>query len=131
MSDNSHLIVPILEGTSIYPTKKELVLKAPGYILNLETGTFKSFSFSETEGEQDLWTGLNNLAVDESAIFFANNILNITNLPDGSIISIASLDGRSVFSGIADNDFQYSFENQPKGVYLIRFNNKSIKIAIK
>lgn len=133
MSDNSHVFVPILEGTKIYPHNNSLKLSAPNFELRFEKGSFKSFSFSESEGQDNLWTSINDIsATNGISIFtFENNELNISSLPSNSNIFIATIDGKMIYSGVHEGSFSYSFENQPKGIYIIRFNNKSIKIVIK
>ncbi len=86
----------------------------------------KSVAFS-TEGT----TGIENLGNATGEVTVEAGRVVLGNLPAGSHVAVFALDGRTVLSAIAEGSYVIDLDAFEAGVYVINYNNRSLKIAVK
>ncbi len=86
----------------------------------------KSVAFSN-EGT----TGIENLDASTEEVTVEAGRVVLGNLPVGSHVAVFALDGRTVLSAIAEGSYVIDLDAFEAGVYVINFNNRSLKIAVK
>ncbi len=86
----------------------------------------KSVAFS-TEGT----TGIENLGAATEEVTVEAGRVVLGNLAVGSHVAVFTLDGRTVLSAVAKGSYEIDLEAFEAGVYVISYNNRSLKIAVK
>lgn len=74
-------------------------------------------------------TAIDEVASDALALCVKEGVLTLAGLPAGCAVTIFTIDGKPVTTGRVDDDgtFALSLNSLPGGVYLINYNNKTIK----
>ncbi len=86
----------------------------------------KSIHFS-TEGI----TGIEDLDDVSENVTIEDGRVVLGNLAADSHVTVYALDGRAVLSAVAEGSYVIDFGALEAGVYVIRYNNRSLKIAVK
>lgn len=59
------------------------------------------------------------------------NILRLSNVPDGSVLHIYAITGMRIGSFTVQNNEVHLNDALPKGIYIIKVNNKATKITVR
>lgn len=90
----------------------------------------RNWTFSAQEGSSDLWAGIEAPATDAVTISWSGDVITIQGLPEGSAVSLTAIDGRTVRSLRAGESCSIPTSGLSAGVYVLTYNNKSIKVAL-
>ena len=85
----------------------------------------KSISF-----KADVEAGISAVATDGDVSIEPGRVI-LGNLAAGSRIAVVALDGRTVLSAVAEGSYTISLDTLEAGVYVISYNKRSLKIAVK
>lgn len=108
----------------------ELVLTCSLGDVKIPVEEVRNLTFSTENGQNDLWLGIDIADADAVNVDIVNNRAIFSNLPEGSHISLTAIDGRVVKSATAAGDYEFAFGQLTQGVYILTYNNHSLKIAI-
>lgn len=59
------------------------------------------------------------------------NILRLSEVPDGSVLHIYAITGMRIGSFTVQNNEVHLNEALPKGIYIVKVNNKATKITVR
>lgn len=93
--------------------------------------SLKYWDYAVAEGDRDRWAGLTLIEDDAVGVVMSDYGVRLYNLPDGSIVSLTAIDGRTVLSDRASGSYEIAFSTLSHGVYVLTYNRKSIKIVVK
>lgn len=75
-------------------------------------------------------SGVAEIKATEPAIGIEDNIITISRIPDGSEVSLYSLDGKQILSTVAKKD-TISMSIGKSGIYLLTINGKTFKLYVR
>ena len=88
------------------------------------------WEYSDQAGDAQ-WTSISGVTVNPDAIVRQTATgVTIFNLPENSIVTLTAINGITVKSLTASGSCQIEFEGLQNGIYLLSFNNQTIKIAL-
>lgn len=90
----------------------------------------KNWTFSTSAGSDDVWTGIELPTASGTNCILNSDRIILSNLPEGSTVSLCSIDGRIVKSSRAEGDYELSISELPKGIYVLTYNKNTLKIAV-
>ena len=121
-SDGSEMKVTIEDDMKTAVAEGNLVITCTKGDIVLPVIDIKNWTFSTSAGSDDVWTGTN-------CILNSDRII-LSNLPEGSTVTLCSIDGRIVKSSRAEGDYELSISELPKGIYVLTYNKNTLKIAV-
>lgn len=90
----------------------------------------KNWTFSTSAGSDDVWTGIESPTASGTNCILNSDRIILSNLPEGSTVTLCSIDGRIVKSSRAEGDYELSISELPKGIYVLTYNKNTLKIAV-
>lgn len=106
-----------------FTTPDEAYIEIP---LNEVTG----WEYSDGTGDHE-WTAIDGVEAEADVTLTRTATgISIANLPDNSVVTLTALSGITVKHLIASGTCTISFEGLQTGVYMLSFNNQTIKIAV-
>lgn len=88
------------------------------------------WEYSDQAGDAQ-WTSISGVTVNPDAIVRQTATgVTIFNLPEHSIVTLTAINGITVKNLTASGSCQIEFEGLQNGIYLLSFNNQTIKIAL-
>lgn len=90
----------------------------------------RHWSYSTEAGLDNLWTDIDEIDADSVGVERGYMMVSFKNLPAGSLVSLMALDGRTVGQWKAEGYFEVSLTDLTPGVYVLTYNDKSIKVAV-
>ncbi|MCM1349349.1 MAG: T9SS type A sorting domain-containing protein [Firmicutes bacterium] len=81
--------------------------------------------------EHQTTAAIDNVATDASTPVFDNGNLSFSNLPAGSVVEVYDVAGRQVLSRQAQGEFTLNLASLTSGIYVVKVNNSTFKIAVK
>ena len=121
-SDGDDMKTTVAEGNLVITcTKGDIVLP----VIDI-----KNWTFSTSAGSDDVWTGIESPTASGTNCILNSDRIILSNLPEGSTVSLCSIDGRIVKSSRAEGDYELSISELPKGIYVLTYNKNTLKIAV-
>ena len=77
-----------------------------------------------------MWTGIESPTASGTNCILNSDRIILSNLPEGSTVTLCSIDGRIVKSSRAEGDYELSISELPKGIYVLTYNKNTLKIAV-
>lgn len=141
----SSVVVHCTDGTSVC-IAMESDMQARVLLSTLELSCQKGYiefpaadvnklTFSTEPGDNTLWglSAIGDVAVDgsiEPGVTRDGSVIRVTNLPDGSKVSVVTMAGAVVTSAVVSGEYTMPVDDFTAGVYIVTVNDKSFKIAI-
>lgn len=100
--------------------------------ISYELDDVRHWTFSSESGDSDGWAGISDVRKDSAiTIDWSGNILHVGNLSDQSVVTVTSIDGRSMFRRTVSGECEIDLGEFATGVYVVNINNQSLKVAVK
>lgn len=102
-------------------------------VISLATSEVNSWTFSTERGTDFEVAGIGTPEVDQNSVELIVNegSLTLNGLAAGSKVMLVSVDGRVAASAVAEGSLTLPTSVLNAGVYILTYNDKSIKIALK
>ncbi len=112
-----------------------LLLECDKGEIRLPVENLKNWTFSAENGLDNLWedktlSGIDAVGSDVVGLEQTGERLLLTNLPEKSKVMLVSMEGRVVAMATATGTCELSLAGLSKGVYVLTYNEKSVKIAL-
>lgn len=135
-SDNGISKISIENGMTTAMTDGDLVLSyekgGVKYEIRHSLADVRHWTFSTEAGDSNLWAGIDGVVNENTVgIDWQGDVINLTNLPVNSQITLVGIDGRTVSSVKATGEYSVKLGELTGGVYVLTINGKSLKIAVK
>lgn len=133
MRDGSNLLVTIEQGMTTQVIDGNLKMTCDKGDVILPFSEVANWTFSTDPGSSDRWSAIHNLDSDASdvRVKIDGSILSVAGLKANSRIQLISMSGRSVaIKRVMCGEIQFDISNLPRGIYILKFDNHSLKIAI-
>lgn len=91
----------------------------------------KYWNYSKSEGDGNLWQGLDLVGSDMVGVVLESDRISLHNLPMDSRIGLYSVDGRVVVNAVVSGYYEIPTSGLVTGVYVLTYNGKSLKVAVK
>ena len=124
------MAVTIEDGMSTKISDGNLVLTSSKGDIILPVSDVQNWTFSTEGGSNDLWAGVELPSGDEVSYVQQADRIVFANLPVNSEVSLVSMDGRVVNRSKVSGSYELPLTGLQKGVYVLTFNDKSVKIAV-
>lgn len=109
----------------------ELKLSCSKGDITASTDDLKHWTYSTLPGDSQLWMGINLPTTDTIAIQVQQGCVYMSNLPAGCYVALTAIDGRTVYAQkTPGGQLTINTSSLQKGIYVLTYNNKSIKIAL-
>ena len=99
-------------------------------VITCTKGDIKNWTFSTSAGSDDVWTGIESPTASGTNCILNSDRIILSNLPEGSTVTLCSIDGRIVKRSRAEGDYELSISELPKGIYVLTYNKNTLKIAV-
>ena len=129
--DGSTTAVGLEDGMTTKVSDGNVTLECPKGTIAIPCDSVKYWNYAVSEGNRDKWAGLTIVEDDAVGVVLSDYGVQLYNLPDGSTVSLTSIDGRTVMTDRASGYYEMAFSSFTRGVYILTYNRKSIKIAVK
>jgi len=131
-TDGSSDIIAIEEDMTVKASEGVLTLSCSKGDISVPISELRNWTYGTLSGQDDLWVGIESPIADDVVIRMGADCVELLNLPGGSDVMLTAIDGRIV-KAVSVND---GYVNLPLadlrgGVYILTYNKKSIKIAVK
>ncbi len=140
---NQALIVQLRNGgEDAFVLSEKPVVTFPNNIMliycdKFETTYYRSeimrFYFEDVNSDDSRVVGIESIDKDNISFYYVDeNNVRITGLKDKTAVSVASLDGKIILNQKCDasGNVTISLDNMPKGIYVISFGSRSVKIKL-
>gem|GEM_PF-1425613 len=100
-----------------------------GYIA-IPLDEVKRWIYSNEPGDAE-WASISAPSVASDIIVKRfGNVIILENLPEGSHVGLVALNGVTLLSAVASESYKVDLSDMESGLYLLTFNNQTIKIAV-
>lgn len=88
------------------------------------------WEYSDQAGDAQ-WTSISGITVNPDAIVRQTATgVTLFNLPENSVVTLTAINGMTVKKLTAGGSCEIAFDGLQNGIYLLSFNNQTIKIAL-
>lgn len=131
--DGNSDIIAMEEGMTIDVVDNQLKLQCDKGSIMVPLSELRHWTYTKIGGNTGEWNGLDVLTGDETSIVLRPDCVEMSNLIEGSMVTLVSIDGRVVASVKAVGGYlELPLDGYRGGVYVLTYNNgKSLKIAVK
>ena len=129
-SDGSEMKVTIEDDMKTAVAEGNPVITCTKGDIVLPVIDIKNWTFSTSAGSDDVWTGIESPTASGTNCILNSDRIILSNLPEGSTVTLCSIDGRIVKSSRAEGDYEFSISELPKGIYVLTYNKNTLKIAV-
>lgn len=130
-TDGSTIAITMEDNMTVNLTNGNVELTCKKGIFSAAIEDVKYWTYSKSEGENDKWAGIENIIGETVSVIVTDDYINLQNLPENSTIGLVAIDGRVIVSDKASREYEISLSELTHGVYVLTYNGKSIKIAVK
>lgn len=124
-------MITMEENMTTKVTEGNLVLTCSRGDITFPVKDIANWTFSTDGGADDLWAGVNLPEGDKPGCVQEGDRIVLSNLPAGSRVMLASVDGRVVKAvSSVSGSYELSLVGLQSGVYVLTYNKESIKIAV-
>lgn len=129
--DGTKLAITIEDGMTTKVGDGNLTLQCDKGTITKPLTDLKFWNYSLLPGEDFETAGIQLTESDTVGLIVENDRVVFQNLPAGSSVGLVSVDGRVLFSESACGYYEISLSELTHGVYILTYNGKSLKIAVK
>lgn len=133
-TDGTTLALTVESGLTTVVGSGEIAMSCDLGIITLPTTEVTKWTFSTEPGMDFGLAGINTPEADANAaveVTVGSGYVSLAGLQDGSSVMLTSIDGRVVAAKTAAGDVTIPTDQLTAGVYILTFNDKSLKIALK
>ncbi len=128
-TDGSRTAIAIENGMTTCVADGHLNLSCAKGDISYPVQDVTGWTFSTASGDSDRWAGIDSPTADDVLCAVESDRIVFDNLPYGSVITLTTSDGRTVSRTVAQGQYELSLTGVIPGIYIVTFNDKSIKIA--
>lgn len=131
MADGTSLAIQGSQGMTAAIADGELrFMNTDETFISLQLNEVKGWDFSSMPGDAE-WSALDCIPGDAQTILTrTSDALILENLPSGSYVRFVSLSGITISAATVSGAYSISLAGIPSGVYMLTYNNKTVKIAV-
>ncbi len=131
-TDGSSDIIAIEEDMTIEASAGVLTLSCAKGDIVISISDLRNWTYGTVSGQDNLWTGIESPIEDGVVVRMGADCIELQNLPGGSDVMLTSIDGRVVRTVRVDGGYvSLPLADLRGGVYILTYNKKSLKIAVK
>ncbi len=128
--DNTTMSIAMEGDMTTSIANGELNLSCAKGDITMMISDVRNWTFSTKSGASDLWAGIELPIGDEVTCIMESDRILIENLPQNSVVALYTIDGRTISSATVGGNYELSLVGLQHGVYVLTYNNKSLKIAV-
>lgn len=129
--DGEKLAITIEDGMTTRVANGNLTLECAKGTITKPLDNLKFWNYSMLPGEDFETAGVGTIGTDAVGLFVENDRIVFQNLPANSLIGMVAVDGRVILSDRAGGYYEIPLSELTHGVYILTYNGKSLKIAVK
>lgn len=129
-TDGSKLALTVESGMKTQVKHGLIIMEFEQGVIKYPCSDFTGWTFSKDLG-LDFEAGVSNRQEDVVEVKIGSDNILINGLAAGSRVMLAALDGSIIASLTADDVVSIPVENLTPGIYVLTYNDKSLKIALK
>lgn len=131
-TDGTTLALTVESGMSTIVADGSITMSCDAGVISLPTDEITKWTFSTEPGMDFSTAGIETPATDAVDVIIGTDAITINGLADGAKVMLTGIDGRiAAATAAAAGHANLSTANLHGGIYILTFNNKSIKIALK
>ncbi len=130
-TDGTTLALTVESGMSTIVADGSITMSCEIGILSLPTSEITKWTFSTQPGMDFGLAGIDAPQADAVEVIVSDGAIALNGLADGSKVMLTAVDGRVVASMTASGHATLSTSGLHGGVYILTYNDKSLKIALK
>ncbi len=100
-----------------------VIFKDNDFLLEIEKINVVKFEFSTNSGVDNIEVNADNISLD-------SGILKLNGLPENSKVTVYTTSGVCLSNAICSGNFEVNLNEFAAGIYLVKINNVSYKIAL-
>ena len=129
--DGTTMALTVESGMSTIVADGAITMSCEIGIVSLPTSEITKWTFSTEPGMDFGLAGIDAPEADLVEVVVSDGFVTLNGLPAGSKVMLTAIDGRVVASMNANGQATLSTDGLRGGVYILTFNDKSLKIALK
>lgn len=134
-TNNTEFAITMEKDMTLNIEDKNVVLTCTKGSIWVPITNIKCWSYSTNEGDNSKWsdseTGINNSKENKVNIIITENKVSLQNLSNNSNIGLISINGQVIFNSKVSGNHEIDLEGLSCGVYVLTYNNNSLKFVIK
>lgn len=130
-TDGTTLSITIEDLMSYNVSNDDVTLECYKGTISVSISDVKYWLYSKNQGDDTLWLDIHENTDDTVDIIVADNTISLYNLPENSNVRLVSMDGRVIILDKASKTYKISLCELAQGVYVLTYNEKSLKIVVK
>lgn len=130
--DGSEFVVQGEKGLSLAFTESEMCfINEAGQRMTFLLSEVKGWHFTTKDGHND-WSGIDDVTEpDALTICRSGDMVVVGNLPSDSSFMLATLAGKIVYEANVEGSHSVSLDGLAPGLYVLKCNNVTLKLAIE
>lgn len=129
--DGEQLAITIENGMTTKVANGNLTLECTKGTITKPLDNLKFWNYSLLPGEDFETAGIGIVEGDMIGLVVENERIVFQNLPANSVVGLVAVDGRVILSDKAAGYYEIPLSELTHGVYILTYNGKSLKIAVK
>lgn len=129
--DGTTTAIGIEDGMTTKVADGKVTLECEKGSIEIPCDKLRFWDYAQSEGSRDSWAGVSLIESDAVGVVMTDSGVRLYNLPEKSTIMLTAIDGRVMITDRASGYYEISFSSLHQGVYVLTYNNQSIKIAVK
>lgn len=129
--DGEQLAITMENGMTTKVANGNLMLECPKGTITKPLDNLKFWNYTLQPGVDFETAGVGKIGGDVVGLVVENDRIAFQNLPANSVVGLISVDGRVILSDKAEGYYEVSLTDLSHGVYILTYNGKSLKIAVK
>lgn len=130
-TDGTALAIAMEDDMTVNIANGDVTLDCDKGIITMPIAELKYWNYSKIEGDDSKWQGIEDIIGETVRVVVTDDCVTFQNLPENSSVSLVSMDGRVIVADKASGEYEISLSELNYGVYVLTYNGKSIKIAVK
>lgn len=129
--DGEQLAITIEDGMTTKVANGNLTLECDKGTITKPLDNLKFWNYSLQPGVDFETAGIGVVEGDMIGLVVENERIVFQNLPVNSVVGLVAVDGRVILSDKAAGYYEIPLSELTHGVYILTYNGKSLKIAVK
>lgn len=130
-TNGSVIAITMEDNMSVNLTNGNVELSCAKGTITFSIDGLKYWSYSENEGDNTQWSNIDEITGDAVNISITDSYIFLQNLPENSSVGLVAMDGRVIVADKASGEYQLNISELAQGVYILTYNETSIKFAVK
>lgn len=130
-TDGSSFAVAMEDGMTTRVAGGNVTLSCAKGDVVVPCDRLKFWNYSASDGDSGLWQGLELVGSDMVGVVLESDRISLHNLPQDSMVGLYSVDGRMIVNARVSEYYEIPTSSLTRGVYVLTYNGKSLKVAVK